>query len=394
MLQKKEQRAVVQTKKLNFGKRSGLTVYPVSIGAMRLPETDKAIALIRQAIDAGMIYIDTSRGYEDSEIKLGKALKDGYREKVILSTKCSPWCMKVEPDDNTSAECTYKNILDSMKRLDVEYLDFYQVWNIDTPEHYEQAVEPGGMVDGIRQAMKEGLVRHTGFTTHDTPENISRYIQEADWCEAILFTYNMFNKTYQQTLAEAHQKGIATIVMNPIAGGVFAQGSESIASVVKRAIGIDDPIEAAHRYLAGDENVDTIICGISKLSDITSTLANYQKPPLTPEQRRSLEVEFEKMSPENTGFCTNCGYCQPCPVGIKIPQLMNVAYYAKIMKAPARAQELYNWWTNPGNDSRTADPSSCSRCGSCEQKCTQKIKIIDLLKYIDENYSDNCPAVQ
>jgi predicted aldo/keto reductase-like oxidoreductase len=59
---------------------------------MRLPQdTDEAVALIRRAIDAGMTYIDTSRGYGDSEIKIGKALKDGYRERVILSTKWSPW---------------------------------------------------------------------------------------------------------------------------------------------------------------------------------------------------------------------------------------------------------------------------------------------------------------
>ena len=100
-----------QTKKVDFGQRSGIEVFPVSIGAMRLPEEEKATPLIRQAIDAGMIYIDTSRGYGDSEIKLGKALKDGYRDKVFLSTKCSPWIKKLEPTDDTSAECTYKNIL-------------------------------------------------------------------------------------------------------------------------------------------------------------------------------------------------------------------------------------------------------------------------------------------
>ena len=102
-----------QTKLIDFGRRSGLKVHPVSIGAMRLPEdVEEAVSLLRQAIDIGMIYIDTSRGYGDSEIKVGKALKDGYREKVILSTKCSPWIKKVEPDDDTSADCTYKRIVE------------------------------------------------------------------------------------------------------------------------------------------------------------------------------------------------------------------------------------------------------------------------------------------
>ena len=179
-----------QDKKIPFGKRSGLEVCPVSIGAMRLPEDDQqAVELLRQAIDANMIYIDTSRGYGDSEIKLGKALKDGYREKVILSTKWAPWVKKYEPDDDASAECTYKRICESMERLDVDYLDFYQIWNIHSEECFKLVTQKGGMLDGIRRAMDEGLVRHTGFTTHDTPENISKYIDQADWCEVIPITH-------------------------------------------------------------------------------------------------------------------------------------------------------------------------------------------------------------
>ena len=151
---------------------------------MRLPaDNDEAVALLRQAIDSGMTYIDTSRGYGDSEIKVGKALKDGYREKVILSTKWSPWVVKIEKDDTPSAACTYKRICESMERLDVDYLDFYQVWSVMKPENFEAAVAPGGMVEGIRRAVDEGLVGHIGMTTHDAPENVSAQLDRADWCE-------------------------------------------------------------------------------------------------------------------------------------------------------------------------------------------------------------------
>lgn len=227
--------SIKQTKQVEFGKRSGLKVHPVSLGGMRFPEDiDQAVALIRQAIDSGMVYIDTSRGYLDSEVKLNKALKDGYREKVILSTKCSPWIKKVEPTDNASADCTFRRIVESMERLGVEYLDFYQIWNILSPECYEKATRKGGMVDGIKKAMDQGLVKHTGFTTHDTPENISRYIDEADWCETILFTYNMLNPTYKDIIAKAHDKGIATVVMNPIGGGMLAEDSAVLKKSRKR----------------------------------------------------------------------------------------------------------------------------------------------------------------
>jgi uncharacterized protein len=378
-----------QTRLVDFGKRSRLKVHPVSIGGMRLPDEEQAIPLLRQAIDAGMIYIDTSRGYGESEVKIGKALKNGYREKVILSTKCSPWIMKIEPDDNTYADCTYKRILESMKRLDVDYLDFYQIWNINNEEHYRQATQKGGMLDGVFRAMKEGLVRHTGFTTHDKPENISRYIDEADWCEAILFTYNMLDRTYEDVIAKAHEKGIATIVMNPIAGGLLVQNSLPIKNAVKKALGIDASVEAAHRWLKTNKNIDTILCGISKPADITSTIENYEKPVFTAEQIQCLNTELVKISKQNTGFCVNCGYCMPCPAGINIPDFMQAAYYSEFLNAPNNAKDIYNWQLTPINQSKSVDPDKCIECGKCEKKCTQKIKIIQMLKTLKSKFGQS-----
>lgn len=374
-----------QTKERDFGQRCGLKVFPVSIGAMRLPDEERAIELMRHAIDAGMIYIDTSRGYGDSEIKVGKSLKDGYREKVILSTKWAPWCRKIEEDDAPTADCTYKRIIESIERLDVEYLDFYQVWGISTPEHYRQATEKGGMLDGIKRAMDEGLVKHTGFTTHDTPENVARYIDEADWCEAILFTHNMLNKTYQDVIAKAHKKGIATIVMNPVGGGMFTEGSPVLQRAVKEAAGTMETIETAHRYLNGDENIDTILCGISRLSDVESTLENYSKAPLDAEQRKTLEKEMAKLSKESLNFCTSCRYCMPCPEGIDIPAMMNIVYMDKLLKVSAKAKEDYNWLTHP-DCGGSKPPTACSKCGQCEEKCTQHLKITEEMEYLAKKF--------
>ena len=382
--QRKVKQAVMtirQTREVDFGKRSGLKVHPVSIGAMRLPDEELAIPLIRQAIDAGMIYIDTCRGYGDSELKLAKALKDGYREKVILSTKWCPWNLKVEPDDDTSAECTYKRLLESMKRLDVEYLDFYQIWSINNFEDYQQATCKRGMLDGIRRAKDEGLIKHIGFTTHDTPENIAKYIDEADWCEAILFTHNILNPTYKDIIAQTHERGIATIAMNPLAGGFLAVQSPVLQKAVFDAVGINSVVEAAHRYLAGDRNIDTILCGISKPTDITSTIEHYSKPPLTGQQRKDLEEAMDKMSSKGMGFCTACKYCMPCPEGINIPNMMNMVYLDKFLQMSERAGGIYERQANLGNS-----PAKCTQCGQCEDKCTQHLKITEELKYLVERF--------
>jgi len=370
-----------QTREVDFGKRSGLRVFPVSIGAMRLPDEELAIPLIRQAIDAGMVYIDTCRGYGDSEIKIAKPLKDGYREKVILSTKGCPWNLKVEPDDDTSAQCTYKRILESMERLDVDYLDFYQIWSINDFEDYQQATCKAGMLDGIRRAKDEGLIKHIGFTTHDTPENIRKYIDEADWCETILFTHNIFNPTSKDIIAQTHEKGIATLVMNPLAGGLLAQKSPVLQKAVFGAVGIKDVVEAAHRYLAGDENIDTILCGINKPSDITATIENYSKPPLTGQQRKDLEEVMSRMSSKGMGFCTACRYCMPCPEGINVPGMMNIVYLDRFLQMSERAGGFYERRVNPENS-----PVRCTKCGQCEDTCTQHLKITEELEYLLERF--------
>jgi predicted aldo/keto reductase-like oxidoreductase len=367
--------AVEQEEWVDFGKRSGLQCHRVSIGAMRLPaDEDEAVGLMRQAIDAGMIYIDTSRGYGDSEIKVGKSLKHGYREKVILSTKWSPWITKIEDADDSSADCTYKRILESMERLDVEYLDFYQVWSIMRPEHYDQAVAKGGMLDGIRRAMDEGLVWHTGLTTHDTPENVSHYIDEADWCEAILFTYNILDQTYRDVIAKAHDRGIATIVMNPLAGGLLAEDS----SVLKKAIPCNSLVELGHRYLASDPNVDTILCGISKPLDIVDTLENYAKPPLPDHHRKSVEKATARLTKKAMGFCSSCGYCKPCPQGLDIPGVMHAVYLARLLEGPEAGKCRYSWIAS--EEERTT-ASYCTQCGECEEKCTQKLDIMEQMRY-------------
>jgi predicted aldo/keto reductase-like oxidoreductase len=376
-----------QTNLVDFGNRSKLKVYPIGIGAMRLPqEEEQAVPLIRQAIDMGMIYIDTSRGYGDSEIKVGKSLKGGYRQKVILSTKWSPWVKKIEPGDDTSADCTYKRIIESMERLDVDYLDFYQIWNINSSEHCRQAVTRGGMLDGIRRAMDEGLVKHTGFTTHDTPENISQYIDGFDWCETILFTYNILNQKYADAMAKAHEKGIATVVMNPLGGGMLAEDSPVIKSAVLKAAGTDDVVQIAYRYLAGNKNIDTILCGINKPFDIVSTLENYNKPPLAEQEIETIEKALRKLSSENMGFCTSCKYCMPCPQGINIPAMMNVSYLDNMLKVPRKAKDVYGWHISENNPYKSASLSSCVECGQCEEKCTQNLNIMQELKNLFEKY--------
>lgn len=365
----------------DFGKRSGFQVAPVSIGAMRLPDDYiDSVELLRHAIDSGMRYIDTSRGYTESEVKVGVALRDGYREKVIVSSKSSPWITKIQDSDDGTADCMRRRIEESLVRFGLDYLDFYQVWNVQNPEEWEIATRKGGMVEGIKKAKEEGLVGHIGFTAHDSPENLMRYFDEADWCEILLVSYNMLNRTYEPALQRAGEKGIGTVVMNPVGGGKLAK-ENAVLGALAAEVGAASVADLAIRYVLANPHVMTLLCGMTKLSDVDDSVASAERGPLSADQVGQVHEFFEKLSRENIQFCTNCNYCQPCPQGVKIPAIMDMIYEKRFLGFEPE-ENVLKWLTD------NAKPQVCTKCGECETKCTQGLKIIEEIEYALAQYDE------
>ena len=366
----------------NFGTRCGLQVAPLSIGGMRFPgDVVDAVALIRHAIDSGMRYIDTCRAYGESEFILSRALKDGYREKVFLSTKCSPWIRKIKDSDDGSADSVRRRIEEQMLRLDVDYLDFYQVWNVNNPEAWEIATRKGGMVDGIRKAMDEGIVKHTGFTTHEAPEKLVKYLDEADWCEILLVSYNMMKLDYAPALEAARKHAIGTIVMNPCGGGTLAESSPVLGDLAKE-VGAASVADMAVRFVLSNPNVDTMLCGMSKPQDVDDSIASVGRGPFSEEQVARITAFFAQHSSKNVGFCTACKYCMPCPSGINIPAIMGAVYQDRFLGLKAGARQAYRWAGKVKAD-------ACVKCGECETKCTQQLKIMSDMGYAAAEYGSD-----
>lgn len=361
-----------------FGQRNGLSVARGSIGGMRLPgDIDEAVVVIRRAIDMGMRYIDTSRGYGDSEIKIGKALKDGYREKVILSTKWAPWIVKIEESDDSSADCVRKRIDESMKRLDVEYLDYYQVWNIQNRENYEAAICKGGFVEGIQKAMSEGLVRRTGFTTHDSVENLISYMPDIDWADIILFTFNILNRAYLPAVKAAHDRGIGTVIMNPVCGGILNHPNPTLEELSQK-VGAVSVADMGIRWLMSQSCVDTIISGISTIEDVNRSVASVTAGTFTSEQTELIDAKLAELDGMKEAFCTGCRYCMPCPHGIEIPAIMGMNSTYRFDGFHNNAREQYAAIQGVKAD-------GCVQCGECEAKCTQHLPIMDEMRWACEH---------
>jgi len=356
-----------------FGERGGFAIPFANIGAMRLPEDlDAAVELIRHAIDSGMKYIDTARRYGDSEIKVGEALQDGYREKVILSSKWAPWVMRAETVRDSSADVMRRIIDESLERLQVDYLDFYQLWSVQSRECWEQATAKGGMLEGLLKAKEEGLIGHLGFTTHDSIENILSYIEEADWCEIILFSYNLRSRSYAPAIEAARGKGIGTVIMNPVGGGTLAEPNAHLQRLAGEVDAGSIP-ELALRWLISHEHIDGYLCGIGKLSDVDEAVAAAKRGPFTSGQMAHINETMAALDRGAEAFCTGCRYCLPCPEGIDIPSVMSIIAQQRYYDNPAGARAGY--------EALSTLPADCIECGACEERCTQHLKIMGEMGY-------------
>jgi predicted aldo/keto reductase-like oxidoreductase len=372
----------------HFGKLN-LKPSVLGFGAMRMPvidgkydqiNIDEAIRMIRYAIDNGVNYIDTAWGYHDgkSEPLVGMALKDGYREKVMLATKNPTWHIHKTEDWDY-----YLN--EQLKRLETDHIDFYLQHALD--KNGWEKFKRLGLWEKAMEAKKAGKIKYIGFSFHDEYEVFADILDTYDWdfCQIQL---NYLDTDYQaglKGLEKAASKNIGVVIMEPLRGGRLANGLPDfiIRSMeeypVKR-----NPVDWALRWLANLPGVATILSGMSTFEQVEENIQLCSSPDMGPNKMSKEEVDFildlanRWKSMKQIG-CTNCKYCMPCPNGVNIPVCFSVYNYFHSTNPDA--------WDKGHKDykeliSNSSDAALCIECGQCEGACPQHLPIIETLKII------------
>lgn len=369
-----------------FG-RTGCEISALGYGAMRLPTTDhtpggpnidktEAIRLIRYAIDHGVNYVDTAYNYHggESEVVVGEALQDGYREKTYLATKNPVW--KVEKPEDFDALLN-----EQLTKLQTDHVDFYLLHALGR-DSWENRVKKHGLIERMAQAKKDGRIRFMGFSFHDDLSLFKEIIDAYDGWDFCQIQHNYINTDYQagnEGLAYAASRGLGVIIMEPLLGGRLAVAPAQVAPILPEG---RPAVKWAFDYLWDKPEVSFLLSGMGSMEMVEQNIgyADLSHVGMVPEEEKPLYEKAKKIFDTMAIVpCTKCQYCMPCPFGVDIPGVYD-AYNKTASLGLKRARPIY-----AGLEGKA---DLCQGCGHCESHCPQHILSSELMPKITEVFAE------
>ena len=369
-----------------FGKLD-VQISALGFGCMRLPVIDgksgnidqaEANRMIRHAIDHGVNYIDTAYGYHEgtSETAVGKALQDGYREKVNLATKLPVWLVNETADFD-------KLLNEQLSRLQTDHIDFYLMHALHR-DSWRKVVDLG-LLQRAEAALADGRIRHIGFSFHDKLEVFKEIVDGYDKWDFCQIQYNYMdieNQAGTEGLRYAASKGLGVVIMEPLLGGKLARTIPALTPIWETAAVKRSSADWALQWLWNQPEVSLLLSGMSTMQQVEENLASAAKSgvgTLREEEATLIASVREKLKAISPIPCTACEYCLPCPNGVAIPRNFAVYNEGAMYNDADNARGAYKRWIPD-----EAKAANCIQCQECESKCPQKIAISDWMPVVEE----------
>lgn len=362
-----------------FG-NTGLSLSPLGFGMMRLKKTaDDQIdqewtsRTLRDAIDAGLNYVDTAYVYPGSEVATGIALSGGYREKVTLASKMPVSRMTCEED--------FERILDEeLERLQTDHIDCYLLHALSR-ERWEKFVVKFHVLAHMEKAKAEGKIRHIGFSFHDSLDAFQMILDAYDGWEFCQIQLNYLDVNYQagiEGLELAASRGLGVVIMEPLRGGRLANVPQEVADMMPKS-----PVESALDFLWDRPEIGVVLSGMSDTEQVEQNLSYAQKAApgmLSDEEREAILAAGDKMRSFLSVPCTACNYCSVCPQEISIPEIFRINNQMQLDGDSVKAAAQYA--ALAGHNA-----ADCIQCRACVEQCPQGIDIPVELEKIGKRLS-------
>ena len=370
----------------------------LGFGLMRLPlrnpevETDIDIYRMKQMVDLfleqGFTYFDTAWMYHGfaSESAVKEALSSRVpRDRYTLATKLHAEYIETEEDRD-------KVFFAQLEKTGVEFFDYYLIHDIENV--YLEKIERLHVFDWLLEKKKQGLVRHAGFSFHDTPELLDQILTAHPEMEFVQLQINYLDwenpKVQSRACYEtAVRHGKQVVVMEPVKGGTLVKVPEAVKESFLAKDSSMSMASWAIRFAASLPNVMVVLSGMSSLEQMKDN-TGYMKDfiPLKEEEKELCLQAAEVIRTAVRVPCTGCSYCtEGCPMNIAIPryfELYNRDYTASALQADrVISRDEYRELT-----SKFGRPSECIGCAQCERVCPQSLPVIRTLKEVVEYYGE------
>jgi predicted aldo/keto reductase-like oxidoreductase len=259
------------------------------IGESYVPEA-LGIQIIRTALDSGVTFLDNCWDYNGgrSEIRMGKALLDGYRAKAFLMTKT----------DGRDAKTAAQQIDESLRRLQTDHLDLIQLHDIHDMAEPEQIFGPGGAIEAVVAAKQAGKARYIGFTGHKNPDVHVHMLETADKHGFVFDTVQMplnvmdahFMSFGQKVLPLLTKKNIGVLGMKPI-GARDILKSNTVSAVDCLNFAMNLPVSVC---ITGCDSMEILKQGLDAARNFQPLTAEQVTAMLAKTEAAAAQGEFER----------------------------------------------------------------------------------------------------
>lgn len=359
--------------------------------------------LVDHALANGINYFDTAPVYlqGQSERATGNALKRYPRDSYFIATKLSNTRGSYSKEDALNM---YHN---SFKELQVDYIDYYLLHNLNGYDAFKARFEDNGVIDFLLEERKAGRIRNLGFSFHGAQKGfddllglhekyhwdfIQIQLNYVDWTHA-----GGWNTNAKYLQSELDKRGIQSVIMEPLLGGRLANVPVHIADRLKERAPQNSVASWAFRFAGTHPGVLCVLSGMTYMEHLVDNLKSFSPlKPLDEEELTFLEETATLMQEYPTIPCTDCKYCMPCPYGIDIPEIFK--HYNRCVNEGEIAQSIESESYKKARraylvsyDRAVPKIRQASRCIGCEQclhHCPQSIDIPRELQRIDR-YVEN-----